>query len=53
MAVEVTGRSHISAARRMRALAGSEGSSAFRAVSAPQTGSVVASISPSCASTEA
>ena len=48
-----TGPSHISAARRMSTLAGSDGSSAFRAVSAPQTGSVAASISPSCASTEA
>ena len=53
MAVEVTDPSHISPARRMSALAGSDGSSAFQAVSAPQTGSVAASISPSCASTEA
>ncbi len=53
MAVEGTGPSHISAARRMSAFAGSDGSSAFRAVSAPQTGSVAASISPSCARTEA
>jgi hypothetical protein len=43
MAVEVIGPSHISAARRMSALAGSDGSSAFRAVSAPQTGSVATS----------
>ena len=49
----VAGPAHISAARRMSALAESDGSSAFRAVSAPQTGSVAASISPSCASTEA
>jgi hypothetical protein len=34
MAVEVIGPSHISVARRMSALAGSDGSSAFRAVSA-------------------
>jgi hypothetical protein len=53
MAVAVTGPSHIRAARRMSVLAGSDGSSAFRAVSAPQTGSVAALISPSCASTEA
>src|SRR5262249_41861718 len=44
---------HIGAARRRMALAGSDGSSAFRAVSAPQTGSLAASISPSCANTEA
>jgi len=44
MAVEVIGPSHISAARRMSALAGSDGSSAFRAVSAPQTGSVATSL---------
>jgi hypothetical protein len=53
MAVEVIGPSHTSAARRMSALAGSDGSSVFRAVSAPQTGSVATSMSPSCASTEA
>ena len=49
MTVVVAGPAHISAARRMSALAESDGSSVFRAVSAPQTGSVAASISPSCA----
>ena len=52
----VCGRAHDHrprVARSIKALAGSVGSSTLRALSAPATGSAVASSSPNCTSTEA